>query len=129
MLIFKPSNVYISSANVDMRKSIDGLSSIVEQNFNLSPLSDAIFVFHNRHCDKIKMLYWDGDGFYLLYKRIECSKFHFPTVIDSDKYTVTNEELNWLLHGLQIENIHKYEKLRKEKLSTETQLFQHGIMY
>ena len=129
MLIFKPAKVYISSANIDMRKSIDGLSSIVEQNFKLSPLSDAIFVFHNRHCDKIKMLYWDGDGFYLLYKRIEYGKFHFPTVIDSDKYTVTNEELNWLLHGLQIENIRKYEKLRKERVSTEKSLFQHGIMY
>ena len=111
-----------------MRKSIDGLSSIVEQNFKLNPLSDAIFVFHNRHCDKIKMLYWDGDGFLLLYKRIEYGKFHFPTVIDSDKYTVTNEELNWLLHGLQIENVHKYERFKKERFSTEKNVFQYGII-
>ena len=53
MLICRSSKVYISSANVDMRKSIDGLSSIVEQNFKLDPLSDAIFVFYNRHCDKV----------------------------------------------------------------------------
>ncbi len=65
------------------------------------------------------MLYWDGDGFYLLYKRIEYGKFHFPKKITEDKYTVTNEELNWLLHGLQIENIRKYEKLKKERISTE----------
>lgn len=128
MLIFKPAKVYISSANVDMRKSIDGLSSIVEQKFKLSPLSDAIFVFHNRHCDKIKMLYWDGDGFYLLYKRIEYGKFHFPKKITEDKYTVTSEELNWLLHGLQVENVHKYEKLKKERVSTEKGTFQHSIM-
>ncbi len=62
MLIINPAKVYISSANVDMRKSIDGLSSIVEQKFKLSSMSDAVFVFHNRHCDKIKRLYWDGDG-------------------------------------------------------------------
>ena len=71
MLIIKPSKIYISSANVDMRKSIDGLAFIVEQKFALNPLSDIMFVFHNRHCDKIKILYWDGNGFRLLYKRIE----------------------------------------------------------
>ena len=118
MLIFDPAKVYISSANVDMRKSIDGLSSIVEHNFRLDPLSDAVFVFHNRHCDKVKLLYWDGDGFCLLYKRIEQGKFHFPKVLDSDKYTVTREELNWLLHGLQIEDVRKYEKLKNKKFST-----------
>ena len=116
MLIFNPAKVYISSANVDMRKSIDGLSSIVEQNFELDPMSDAVFVFHNRHCDKVKLLYWDGDGFCLLYKRIEQGKFHFPKVLDSEKYTVTKEELDWLLHGLQIEDVRRYEKLYEEKM-------------
>ncbi len=57
MLIIKPSKIYISSANVDMRKSIDGLASVVEQKFTLNPLSDMMFVFHNRHCNKIKILY------------------------------------------------------------------------
>lgn len=48
MLTIEPSKIYISSANVDMRKSIDGLSSIVEQQFGLDPFSDAMFVFHNQ---------------------------------------------------------------------------------
>lgn len=78
MLIIKPSKIYISSANVDMRNSIDGLSAIVEHKFKLDVFSDTMFVFHNRHCDKIKLLYWDGNGFCLLYKRIEHGKFHFP---------------------------------------------------
>ena len=123
MLICNPAKVYISSANVDMRESIDGLSSIVEHNFRLDPLSDAIFVFHNRHCDKIKLLHWDDDGFCLLYKCIEQGKFHFPKVIDSDKYTVTKEEFNWLFHGLQIEDVRKYEKLKNKKFSTEKNNF------
>ena len=65
MLTIHPEKICISSANVDMRKSIDGLSAIVEQNFKLNQISNAMFVFHNRHCDKIKILYWDKDGFCL----------------------------------------------------------------
>ncbi len=87
-----------------MRKSIDGLAYIVEQKFKLPAQSDMMFVFHNRHCDKVKILYWDGDGFCLLYKRLERGQFHFPKHITADKYTVTDSELDWLLHGLRIEN-------------------------
>lgn len=123
MLICRPSKVYISSSNVDMRKSIDGLAYIVEQKFKLPAQSDMMFVFHNHHCDKVKILYWDGDGFYLLYKRIEYGKFHFPKKITEDKYTVTNEELNWLLHGLKIEEIRKYEALKNKNNSTEKTVF------
>lgn len=88
MLIIRPSKIYISSANVDMRKSIDGLSAIVEEKFTLNPISDMMFVFHNRHCDKIKILYWDTSGFCLLYKRIEKGKIRFPKHITEEKYTV-----------------------------------------
>lgn len=119
MLIIKPERLYISTANIDMRKGIDGLSSIVEQKFQLDPFGDAMFVFHNRHCDKIKLLYWDGNGFCLLYKRIEKGKFHFPKRLDCDKYTVTNEEFEWLLNGLRIEEIRHYEALKKEQNPTE----------
>ena len=110
MLTIHPEKIYISSANVDMRKSIDGLSAIVEQNFKLNQFSNAMLVLHNRHCDKVKILYWDSDGFCLLYKRIEHGKFRFPRGITADKYTVTREELPWLLHGLKTEEIHKYKK-------------------
>ncbi len=119
MLICRPSKVYISSSNVDMRKSIDGLAYIVEQKFKLPTQSDMMFVFHNRHCDKVKILYWDGDGFCLLYKRLERGQFHFPKHITTDKYTVTDSELDWLLHGLKIEEIRKYETLKNKNNSTE----------
>ena len=117
-MIFKPpEKIYISSANVDMRKSIDGLSSIVQQKFQLDMFSDAMFVFHNRHCDKIKILYWDGNGFCLLYKRMEKEKFRFPMHISEGVYSITNEELSWLMHGLRVEEIRKYEAI-KQKVST-----------
>lgn len=119
MLTIEPSKIFISSANVDMRKSIDGLACIVEQSFKLNPLSDMMFVFHNRHCDKVKILYWDGNGFCLLYKRIEKEKFRFPKHISEEKYTVTEDELSWLLQGLHIEEIKYYESLKARKFSTE----------
>ena len=112
MLTIHPEKIYISSANVDMRKSIDGLSAILEQNFKLNQLGNAMFVFHNRHCDKVKILYWDSAGFCLLYKRIEQGKFRFPRGITDDKYTVSREELSWLLHGLITEEIHKCNSLK-----------------
>ena len=115
MIVIRPSKIYISSANADMRKGIDGFASIVSQRFKLDPLTDMMFVFHNRHCDKIKILYWDGDGFCLLYKRIEKGRFRFPKHLENDKYTVTETEFQWLIHGLHIEEIHHYESL---KLST-----------
>lgn len=118
MLTITPSKIYISSANVDMRKSIDGLSSIVQQRLRLDLMSDAMFVFHNRHCDKIKILYWDRDGFCLLYKRIEKRKFHFPKLLSGDTYTVSEQELSWLIHGLHIEEIKHYESMRNTESST-----------
>ena len=111
MILTLPSKIYISSANVDMRRSIDGLVSIVEGSFNCSATDDALFVFHNKYCDKIKMLYWNTEGFCLLYKRIERGKFRFPTKIESPMYAITDEELLWLLHGLEIEDIKHYKKI------------------
>ena len=75
-----------------MRNGIDGLAAVVQQRFQLDPFADSMFVFHNRSCDKIKVLYWDGNGFCLLYKRIERGKFHFPKVLNSNKYIVSAEE-------------------------------------
>lgn len=118
MLICKPSKIYISSANVDMRKSIDGLSSIVEQQFKLNPITDIMFVFHNKNCDKIKLLYWDGEGFCLLYKRMEHGRFRFPKHITSDKHTVTETEFHWLMHGLRIEDVRHYETVKAALDST-----------
>ena len=114
MILKPPEKIYISSANVDMRKSIDGLSSIVHQKFQLNIFSDAMFVFHNHHCDKIKILYWDGDGFCLLYKRMEREKFRFPRHISDEVYSITKEELSWLMHGLRVEEIKRYEALKSE---------------
>ena len=106
-----PDKIYISSANVDMRKSINGLVAIVECKFDLTVTDNAMFVFHNKYCDKIKILYWNKEGFCLLYKRIEKGKFKFPYKIDNPTYSVNEEQLLWLLHGLKIEDIEHYQSI------------------
>lgn len=114
MMLKLPDKIYISSANVDMRKSIDGLVSIVEWKFNLTSTDNAMFVFHNKYCDKIKILYWNKEGFCLLYKRIEKGKFKFPYKIESPTYSINEEQLLWLLHGLKIEDVEHYIAIKNE---------------
>lgn len=64
-------HVFIACGYTDMRKSIDGLSAIVTQQFHLNPFQPALFLFCGRRRDRFKALFWQGDGFLLLYKRIE----------------------------------------------------------
>ena len=70
--------VYLHRDVVDFRKSIDGLAAIVEQQMDLDPFADALYVFCNRHRDRLKVLYWDQTGFCLWYKRLEKAKFKWP---------------------------------------------------
>ena len=83
-----------------MRKSIDGLVVVVSECLDLDPLSSSLFVFCNRKKDKIKILHWDGTGFWLYYKRLEKGYFRWPTGQDSDYMTLTRQQLGWLLDGL-----------------------------
>lgn len=95
---------YLYAEPVDMRKSIDGLSALVEQEMELKANSEALFVFCNRGRDKIKMLYWERNGFVVWYKRLERERFKWPTDICVDSISLTGQELNWLLDGFDIWN-------------------------
>ena len=71
-------NVYLVSGVTDMRKSIDGLSLIVADTLEMDPFSQAWFIFCNRHRDKLKILFWDTNGFWLYYRRLEKGHFKWP---------------------------------------------------
>lgn len=94
--------VYLYADVVDMRKSIDGLATLVEQEMALSPMQEALFVFCNRGRDKIKLLYWERNGFILWYKRLEKQRFRWPN--SGAAISITGRELNWLLDGFDIFN-------------------------
>lgn len=69
--------VYFAYGYTDLRRGIDGLATIVEQQFQLAPCTDTLFLFCGRRTDRIKGLYWEGDGFLPLYKRLEKGRFQW----------------------------------------------------
>jgi transposase len=103
--MLRPGNniqVFLYAEPVDMRKSIDGLSLLVEQEMDLSPNMDALFVFCNRGRDKIKCLCWERNGFIVWYKRLEKQRFRWPRL--DETLSLNGQELNWLLDGFDIFN-------------------------
>ncbi|NLJ59004.1 MAG: IS66 family insertion sequence element accessory protein TnpB [Tissierellia bacterium] len=94
--------VYLAQGVTDLRKSINGLALIVQETFKLDPFSKQLFVFCNRKKDKIKILKWDNDGFWLYYKRLENSKFNWPDGNNKKTIAVSDREFRWLLDGLNI---------------------------
>ena len=100
--ISQAKNIYIVCGYTDMRKSIDGLSAIVQQNFKLDVFSGSLFLFCRKRCDRIKALLWEEDGFVLLYKRLENGKYKWPRNSEEAKL-ITKQEFRWLMEGLSIE--------------------------
>ena len=103
MLSFVGKRVYLACGKTDMRKQINGLVAIVEGSFALNPFDEAIFVFCNRSRDRVKILEWDGDGFWLYFKRLEKGHFRWPTSDAGQTMTLTCEELSILLSGSRLE--------------------------
>ncbi len=100
MLNFKGNSVYLACGATNMLCGIDALAAVVQNSFKLTPGSDAIFVFCNSGRDRIKILEWDGDGFWLHYKRLERGRFPWPDVSGGEKtMTLTVRELEYLLGG------------------------------
>ncbi|EKN71321.1 transposase-like protein [Neobacillus bataviensis LMG 21833] len=95
--------VYLARGSTDLRKSIDGLAALVSEEFNLDPFSSSLFVFCNRGRDKLKILYWDHNGFWLYYRRLERGKFHWPLDTSSGPLKIGPRQLRWLLDGLSLE--------------------------
>jgi transposase len=95
--------VYLACGSTDMRKSIDGLAAIVQECFSLDPFSTCLFVFCNKNCNKLKILQWDHNGFWLYYRRLERGKFKWPKDSKSSPLIINRRELNWLLDGLSLE--------------------------
>lgn len=94
--------VYIACGYTDLRCGIDGLAGIVQQQFQLDPFTNTLFLFCGRRRDRIKALYWEGNGFVLLYKRLESGSFRWPRN-EAESRELTPQQYRWLMEGLQID--------------------------
>lgn len=100
---FRFENIYIACGYTDLRYGIDGLAQTVKEKFGLNPFSpETIFLFCGRRNDRIKALVWEGDGFLLLYKRLEAGSFKWPRK-EEDLRELTYEQFSRLLQGFTID--------------------------
>ena len=94
--------VYIAPGRTDLRRGIDGLATVVKQKFNLDPFQKGtLFLFCGTKADRIKGLVWEGDGFCLLYKRIEAGRLQWPRTAD-DVLSISQEQFQMLMKGFSI---------------------------
>ncbi len=107
--------VYLHRDPVDFRMGINGLSILVEQAMRLNPMTSALFVFGNRRRDRIKILGWGGNGFWLLLKRLEADRFIWPN--GGDTITLSVEQLHWLLDGIDLAVIQKHPQRYYARMS------------
>ncbi len=100
----RPVQVYLAPGITDMRKSINGLSMLVADQFELDPFSGHLFCFCNRRRDIVKILLWDRNGFCLWHKRLEKDRFQWPQS-EQEVMSISGQSLSWLLDGLSIEQV------------------------
>lgn len=100
--------VYIACGRTDLRYGIDGLAMTVQNQFHLNPFDEGtLFLFCGTKSDRIKGLLWEGDGFLLLYKRLENGRYQWPRSIQELR-EMNQQQFEWLMQGLTVEpTIHK----------------------
>lgn len=95
---FKCEKIWLSTEATDLRKAVNGLCAVVVEELKDNP-SNGLYIFYNKARNRLKILGWHGNGFILLYKRLEKGRF-ITNAISSEKLTLTTQQLNWLLAGL-----------------------------
>jgi len=104
------TTVYLCLEPVDFRLQINGLAARVQADLVLDPLSEHLFAFTNRRRDRVKVLYWERNGFVLWQKRLERDRFHWPRGA-AQTITLSGQELNWLLDGFDLRHWRPHTRL------------------
>lgn len=95
-------DVFIITGRTDMRKGIDGLATLVQDQYSLNVYSNSLFLFAGLRKDRYKILYFDNDGFVILNKRLDNGKLKWPKG-DEKIMKLSQQQFRWLLEGLNIE--------------------------
>ena len=101
--------VFLCLVPVDMRRSFDGLAALAEQTARESPLSGHLFVFRGKRGDRLKILYWDRDGYALWYKRLEAGTFRFPAN-EGDAKEIAAADLALVLEGVDLASVKRQKR-------------------
>ena len=108
-----PDYIYLVCGKIDMRKGIDGLVMVIAENYGLELYSNSLFIFCCGRNDRFKGLFWDGEGFIMLYKRFENGRLSWPRNSNEAK-KLSAQQLDWLLQGLNPFPIRKIQAARPE---------------
>jgi transposase len=95
--------IFLCRVPTDMRKSFDALAVLVKEVIRQDPLSGHVFVFANRRGDRLKLLYWDRDGFAIWYKRLEKGRFSWPR--SDASHGITQRQLSMMLEGIELSSV------------------------
>ena len=105
------SKIILATGYTDLRRGIDGLASVIRFRYKLDPYNkNTLFLFCGKRTDRIKGLLWEGDGFLLMYKRLENGRFNWPRN-ENDVRKLTTEQYTWLLQGLSIDQPKAIKKI------------------
>jgi transposase len=114
MLSWPPTvKIFLGATPTDMRKGFDSLAHLVESSMSLDPLSGHLFVFRSQRGDRIKMLYWDSDGYVLWYKRLEKGCFRFPAA-ETEGVEVKAADLMMILDGVDLGSVRRQRRYSRE---------------
>ncbi|MDF2614081.1 MAG: Orf2 family protein [Clostridia bacterium] len=102
--------IYIAAGHTDLRRGIDGLVGMIQQGFKLDPFQNVLFLFCGKLTDRIKAIIWEGDGFVLLYKRLESGRYQWPRNEPSE-LSITPAQFRWLMEGLAIDQPKAVKKI------------------
>jgi transposase len=119
-----PVRVFLCTEPADMRRSFDGLAMLVEERLGQDPLSGDLFVFRSRRGDRVKLLYWQEDGYALWYKRLEEGTFRFPVlpsdpsnstypVVGASGLSIRAADLAMLLDGVDLASVKRTKRYRR----------------
>ena len=131
MLTFEGKQIYLACGATDMRKSINGLMGMVQNSFQLNPFENNIYIFCNRNRNRLKILEWDGDGFWLYFKRLERGHFRWPRMQgqagaedsnctgtnDSPTMTLDEKDLAILLGSARVELKFQRREVKERNIS------------
>ena len=111
----RAEKIYIAVGYTDLRRGIDGFASMIQSTFHMNPQTRSLFIFCGRRTDRIKALFWDLDGYILLYKRLEGGRYQWPRTTEELMQLVelNPQQFRWLMEGLSIYQKNSIKPIRE----------------